>query len=205
MPLVQLSGPTAVRQKASKNKFADATNQLKQTLYKLQNDKSYDMKVELAHWFVHSWGGIPAGEKNKATENGYISRLCNNPIHTGNTDRIASWSKVKCIKDGTPIFDSRVACSLNLIAYIKGIDIRFFWPQGRNTHVKSCEELLRKSSICKKIQRSNTYDSYYRLAGHVSQRLFPKNEYGIHNVEMLLFSMAEHKQLLADVVRVLNS
>lgn len=168
-------------------------------------------QASAADYFIREWGGIRRFTKAKDV-------VCNFSELQGADTRpqdfvqnfalISSWSKwlsLICPKWAC-IYDARVAYSINAINYISGGDYKIFpMPEGRNTRLGILDistlllqKKLRgaKSSNPKDINhehlidRRDAYTKYLDIMNGVSEGLWGNCDH-IHEVEMLLFAMAD--------------
>ena len=183
----------------------------------------------VATYFIKVWGGITRFSKVDET----LSLFANvkgsaapPAAYNPSFQMISSWSKWASIvcPDWACIYDARVAYSLNAINYLGGAEYPIFpMPEGRNSRLKMLDIstlLLSKALRCsapsvhgasdpkairKKhfISERNTYSTYLSLVSNVSQDLWGDSNH-IHEVEMLLFSLAD-ADIYADVFSSLVS
>lgn len=197
----------------------DRTLELKAGLRALVNSSTCDIEDgRVATYFTKVWGGITRFSKVDETLGLFSSLKGIAEIPVGFQPRfqqISSWSKWASIvcPDWACIYDARVAYSLNAITYLMGAEHPIFpMPEGRNTRLKMLdvttlllgERLLSgESSDPKDLRKKHffseraAYPRYVSLVRNVSIELWG-NPHHIHEVEMLLFSLADG-QIYQDV------
>jgi len=173
---------------------------------------------DVATYFIKKWGGITRFSKVAETLELFAQYQGEKVIPLDFKppfERISSWSKWASIvcSDWACIYDTRVAYSLNAINYLQGIGHPIFpMPDGRNTRLRMLDittlllnERLQsdESSDPKSLKARHflpdhdAYVTYLKLAQGVSMQLWNDTEH-IHEVEMLLFSLADG-QIYQDV------
>lgn len=194
----------------------DRTLELKSGLRQLVRNTGCPIEHgRVATYFVKVWGGITRFSKVDETL-GLFSHMKGStapPAYTLPFKMISSWSKWASIvcPDWACIYDARVAYSLNAINYLAGAKHPIFpMPEGRNSRLKMLdvstlilsERLghpqphIHGASDPKTIRRNHfipehsTYAAYVSLVSKVSQDLWNDSNH-IHEVEMLLFSLAD--------------
>jgi hypothetical protein len=202
------------------------TRELKSGLNNLiASNDSAEQSVPIAEYFIKTWGGIRGFRGTKDTVDKFRDLRGTSVIPADfgfDFASISSWSKwvsLLCPK-WAGIYDARVAYAINAINYLYGgwHDI-FPTPEGRNTQIKRFD--LSTLLLVKKIQPSDVstpntlrrkyfvdesaaYKKYVALLGGVSRILWNDGDH-IHDVEILLFSLAD-RQVYADVFkRIQNS
>lgn len=196
----------------SGDSWLEKTRDLKaQLISEIQNSKSDDELVELAEYFIKDWGGIKRFSKSAETVAQFKS-ITGSETAPNNFaapyKSISSWSKwVSLICPGWAcIYDARVAYSLNAINYLSGGSHKIFpMPEGRNTKLRMLDvttllvaskiqprESTNPKALRKKyfIPESDAYREYLRVIKLASEVLWGRKG-DIHNVEMLLFSIAD--------------
>lgn len=202
----------------------DRTLELKSGLRQLV--KETDCQAEhgrVATYFIKVWGGITRFSKIDETliRFAYMKGSAAPPAdYNPSFQTISSWSKWASIvcPDWACIYDARVAYSLNAINFLDGGKHPIFpSPEGRNTRLKMLD--ISTLILNKKLERSqpqvpgasdpktirknhfisefNAYVVYLALVSKVSQELWGDTNH-IHEVEMLLFSLAD-ADIYADV------
>lgn len=183
----------------------------------------------VATYFVKVWGGITRFSKVDETLAlfSHIKGSTAPPVvYNPPFKMISSWSKWASIvcPDWACIYDARVAYSLNAINFLAGAKHPIFpMPEGRNSRLKMLdvstlllsEKLghpqlhVHGASDPKTIRRNHfipehsTYAAYVSLVSKVSQDLWADSNH-IHEVEMLLFSLAD-TGIYADVFNRLSN
>lgn len=173
---------------------------------------------DVATYFIKKWGGITRFSKVTETLQLFAQYQGQKQMPSNFKpafERISSWSKWASIvcSDWACIYDTRVAYSLNAINYLRGAGYPIFpMPDGRNTRLRMLDvttlllnERLRmgdpsdpKSLKSRHfIPEHDAYAAYLELARRVSMKLWHDTDH-IHEVEMLLFSLADG-QIYQDV------
>ena len=180
-------------------------------------------KQAVANYYVKSWGRVNIGDEKL---NGLVQVLSDKEdqleenLEALGMDNVSSWSKyLSLVFDWAPIYDSRVAYSINAINYLGGnTDLFFRIPEGRSSRLALLDiktlfvqQKLKDGSINlndfehrqfpSRLQKSywtnnrNTYSLYVKLIHAVAKEL----EVNIDDIEMLLFSLAPN-QILKDLL-----
>ena len=165
----------------------------------------------VATYFIKVWGGITRFSKVRETLELFSPHKGSPAVPAGfkpSFKLISSWSKWASIvcPDWACIYDARVAYSLNAINYLTGAAYPIFpMPEGRNTRLKMLdvttlllgERLLQGESSDPKSMREKHFvpeqDAYLRylsIVRKVSKDLWGDEKH-IHEVEMLLFALAD--------------
>lgn len=190
----------------------DRTLELKDGLRKLVLSTRCEAEHgRVATYFIRVWGRITRFSKVSETLELFSSHRGSTTMPAGfepSFKLISSWSKWASIvcPDWACIYDARVAYSLNAINYLTGAKHPIFpMPQGRNTRLKMLdittlllgERLLAgESSDLKSIKNNhfvseeNAYPEYLSIVRKVSEDLWGDEKH-IHEVEMLLFALAD--------------
>lgn len=195
----------------------DKTLELKSGLRRLVSEtESHIEHGKVATYFIKVWGGITRFSKIDETLN-LFSELKGSRTPPGvyrpPFQMISSWSKWASIicPEWACIYDARVAYSLNAINYLGGAKHPIFpMPEGRNSRLKMLDistlmlsarlanaksqaspesdpKAIRKNHF---IPERDAYATYLSLVSNVSQHLWDDSDH-IHEVEMLLFSLAD--------------
>lgn len=179
---------------------------------------------EIATYFIKEWGGIRRFTKVDETL-ARFSELKGSPIAPQRLkipfQGVSSWSKWASIvcPDWACIYDARVAYSLNAINYLAGANQPIFpTPPGQNSRLKMLDittlllsQRLQKGEssdpdkmrIKHFIPKPDTYLQYLALLRGVSTALW-EDPGRIHEVEMLLFSLADG-EIYSDVFERLSN
>lgn len=168
---------------------------------------------DIATYFIKEWGGITRFSKVTETLELFADHQGQRtlpPAFKPSLKLISSWSKWASIvcSEWACIYDARVAYSLNAINYLKGIGHPIFpMPEGRNTRLQMLDittlllnQRLQEdeSSDPKSLRKRHflpdrdTYVTYLELVRNVSMQLWDDTDH-IHEVEMLLFALADGK------------
>lgn len=181
---------------------------------KLNNSEGFSDEVDIARFFIKDWGGVRIQESQllelvskysafKGSDSRKASEL--------NIQGVSSWSKyLSLICNWAPIYDSRVAYSINTINFLAGnTDIFFKMVEGRSSRLKLLDistlflqEKLRDGSVqlsdfehkqfASKLLKNfttkneDTYLLYTKLVLDVATKL----NASFHDIEMLLFALA---------------
>ena len=185
--------------------------------------------ARVAIYFVKVWGGITRFSKVEETLClfAHMKGSTAPPVaYNLPFKMISSWSKWASIvcPEWACIYDVRVAYSLNAINYLAGAKHPIFpMPEGRNSRLKMLDvstlllserlghtqphvdgasepNTIRKNHF---IPEHSTYAAYVSLVSKVSQDLWGDSN-RIHEVEMLLFSLAD-ADIYADVFKRLSN
>ena len=208
----------------------DRTLELKSGLRQLVRDTDCHSEHErVATYFVKVWGGITRFSKVDETLSllSHMKGSAAPPMaYTFPFKMISSWSKWASIvcPHWACIYDARVAYSLNAINYLAGAKHPIFpMPEGRNSRLKMLDvvtlllserlghsqpnfhgasdpKTIRKNYF---IPEKCAYAAYVSLVSKVSQDLWGDSS-RIHEVEMLLFSLAD-ASIYADVFNRLSN
>ena len=192
--------------------WLEKTRDLKtQLIARIQSAETDDELIEYAEYFIKDWGGIKRFSRSREIVGQFkviagteaLPNEFNLPYKS-----ISSWSKwVSLIcPQWACIYDARVAYSLNAINYLSGGAHKIFpTPEGRNTKLKMLDvstllvaskiqpnenknpKALRKQHF---IKESDAYRQYLNIIRSSSNELWGE-EGDIHNIEMLLFSIAD--------------
>ena len=157
----------------------------------LVNTNDIELKREIIHYYVVTWGNIK-GNGNAKMEFYYSSSI---EDLKKSINGIASWSKILSIYDPRKyaIYDARVSASLNCIQKIFDIDTKILSPilPSQNKIISSNNVLIReisKREKWKKVVRKNYYEEIYLpLLNNIANEL----KVEIDTVEMYLFANAE--------------
>jgi len=146
----------------------------------------YATQMDLADTYIRKWGGLVA---NKLSTIGKYTSASSGELIAMGSKGIASWSKLLAIRDPRrfPIYDARVAFSMNAIQAMKFGNIRhwFHIPNTRITWISDEAKRLKLLSMAgAEIPDDQTYQFYLNWLtamglGHRQQRC-----------EMLLFAAA---------------
>jgi hypothetical protein len=195
---------------------ADGTNWLEKTISLKRGLREYlsnnpEAQVDVAHYFITEWGGIKRFSKSKETVEDF-SKWQGSQTRPADFKpkyaSVSSWSKWLSLMypSWACIYDSRVAYSINAINYLDGGEQKIFpVPEGRNTrlNIMDISTLLLKQKLKKGcgsnpkdikkahfINERDAYLDYLDLMVTVSKELWG-DETHIHEVEMLLFALAD--------------
>lgn len=165
----------------------------------------------IATYFIKVWGGITRFSKVDETLQQFSEFKGTSTVPVGykpSFQRVSSWSKWASIicPEWACIYDARVAYSLNAINFLAGAKHPIFpMPEGRNSRLKMLDittlilgDRLHRGdssdprSLRKKhfIPEHEAYARYLHLVRQVSNYLWDDSCH-IHEVEMLLFSLAD--------------
>ncbi|SEK75362.1 hypothetical protein SAMN05216262_102278 [Colwellia chukchiensis] len=181
---------------------------------KLNSQTSFESEVALARYFIKDWGGVKIQETPLRELVSYYANFKGKDSNAAaqlNIKGVSSWSKyLSLICDWAPIYDSRVAYSLNTINFMSGhTDIFFQMVEGRSSRLKLLDintlflqEKLKNGSLVisdfehkqfasklvKKYTTSNneTYAIYVKLIADIANNLSATTT----DIEMLLFALA---------------
>lgn len=204
----------------------EQTLKMKACLRPMLADPKSKEGLDAARFLVGEWGGITPSVK---LSEWVIKARCSLDKGPEKMDDISltgvsSWSKVvSCLYDWAPIYDSRVAFSINAINYMNGDTEAFFpMPVGRGARLSliNLESLFLLSNL-----RSGALDSSILLSAHVGKEIRPQFHIPVRSayreyvrlvaqigdylqlerdqhckIEMLLFALAPH-QVFADLVK----
>lgn len=165
---------------------------------------------DVAEYFIKEWGGIKRFSKSNevVSEFSQWKGTAERPlIFKPKFPSISSWSKWAALvcPEWACIYDARVAYSINAINYLKGGEHKIFpSPEGRNSRLELLDVTTLLLSIKLQQGESNpkhvkevhfvkekdAYLKYLDLVGSVSEALWNDRSH-IHQVEMLLFSLAD--------------
>lgn len=190
----------------------ERTLELKTGLRNLVSSNTSDAEHQrVATYFIKTWGGITRFSKINETLALFSSHKGSTAMPAGfkpSFKLISSWSKWASIicPDWACIYDARVAYSLNAINYLSGSSHRIFpMPEGRNTRLNMLDittlllgeridpgessdpKHLRKNHY---VPEQDAYPLYLSIVRNVSMELWGDVDH-IHQVEMLLFSLAD--------------
>ncbi|MBF8776281.1 hypothetical protein [Pseudomonas fulva] len=201
------------------NDWFQKTLELKESLRsRVRSTACASVHGDVATYFIKGWGGITRFSRVTETLELFAQYQGHKQLPIDfkpSFERISSWSKWASIvcSEWACIYDTRVAYSLNAINYLKGVGHPIFpMPDGRNTRLKMLDvttlllnERLQpgEGSDPKSVKSRHflpdreAYVSYLHMARGVSLKLWNDVEH-IHEVEMLLFSLADG-QIYQDV------
>lgn len=163
-PLEVLAGkePTAALYELEKKDSVQANVLLRDLLIGPLRSKDMNLRLAAIEWVIYEWGGIP-DEENSSTHKlwpkqfqNYEPEIIKEFIENNYEKRIASWSKALAFADSKryPIYDARVAMSLNWILDDIGYKNRFYCPppsanrlKPNFSHIKAYAATLRKRPI----------------------------------------------------------
>jgi hypothetical protein len=167
----------------------------------------------IATYFIKTWGGITRFSKVSETLALFAPHSGSIAVPAGFQPPfalISSWSKWASIvcPDWACIYDARVAYSLNAINYLAGSNHRIFpMPEGRNTRLNMLDittlllgKRLRRGELSDPkwlrqehfLPARDAYPEYLSIVREVSKELWGDEKH-IHEVEMLLFSLADRE------------
>ena len=168
--------------------LAQTTGRLKRFLARMWEANPSE-RERIANWFVNSWGGIR--RNNPETISRYV---CTAPLvlAASSANGIATWSKILAVQDPAifPIFDARVAASLNSLSIIQKSDepVFFCGLPSRNSQIKEFQKWMKRRFPHSRIVDGQTTYSYYRsLVDAVREPC----KLAVDEVEMVLFANAE--------------
>lgn len=220
---VTRAGDVLGTQLASAGAFALALELKEKLRAAYQQATTIDRKIQLARYFVTEWGGIK-GLSQEALRAFVIQLdpLAGRPRphqYHFEFNKVSSWSKwlsVLC-PDWAPIYDARVAYSLNAINVISNADMKVFpAPEGRNQTLKLLDattlslvsRLQREASHTVDtikaqhfVSRDDVYATYMDILMLAHRELWPAGT-SLAHTEMLLFALADtviFKDLLSTV------
>jgi hypothetical protein len=209
---------------SSEKNWYQKTKKLKEILQeKLNTQDTYESKIDIARYFIKDWGGVRIQETPLRELVSTYSSFKGTDIKSAlqlSIKGVSSWSKyLSLICDWAPIYDSRVAYSLNTINFISGnTDIFYQMVEGRSSRLKLLDintlflqEKLKNGSISisefehkqfaskllKKYTTTNdkTYSIYVKLISDIANNLSTTTT----DIEMLLFALAP-KQISFDLL-----
>jgi hypothetical protein len=168
---------------------AQANARLKRFLAEVWK-KEPAQRMDIATWYVSVWGGI------RANKIGTIERyvcLSEEQLAASDLQGVATWSKILTVRNPNyyPIYDARVAASLNALQLVSAIKEPILFPQvpSRNSKIAHFHKLIsRRFPEAIRVPRSRAYEDYVSLVGAVARKsgLASPDE-----VEMILFANAE--------------
>ncbi len=168
---------------------AQANARLKRFLAEVWR-KNPAQRLAIATWYVIAWGGIRA---NKAGTIERYVRLSEEELAASDLQGVATWSKILTVQNPNhyPIYDARVAASLNALQVASDIKETMFFPQvpSRNSAIARFQKWMRlRFPEAIRVPRSRAYGDYVALVGAVAKNsgLTSPDE-----VEMILFAKAE--------------
>lgn len=157
--------------------------------YKKSNDAG---KVKIIWWYISEWGGI-RGNKTETIERYALSKVDDIIL----SDKgISSYSKALCIRDDKkyPIYDSRVALSLNIIQS-QSLDlsdedkIKFPIPTSQNELTQRASFKINEiANGWGGVKSEIVYKEYCNLLNFIVAN--GKGLFNIQEVEMLLFAIS---------------
>ncbi|MER0561898.1 hypothetical protein AAA518_10210 [Pseudomonas aeruginosa] len=186
--------------------------------------------LRLAHYFISQWGGVRANRSldDLVDNTRRLAGLGRAAFDDVPIEGVSSWSKyLTLLCDWAPIYDSRVAFSINAINFMAGQTRCFYaMPDGRSPRLSLIDlETLFVLSLAgegliadadnghkhfaSRIRNKfhtparQTYGLYVRFLEEVAQQLNLEPG-GIHTIEMLLFSLAPGK-VLSDLINHLSA
>jgi hypothetical protein len=206
------------------------TIKLKKALRKkLSGCKTNEDRVAIAQYFIADWGGVKTNSRLGPMVERFtaLAQQGRSAFETIDLKGVSSWSKyVSLILGWAPIYDSRVAYSINAICLMAGETEKFFpIPDGRSPRLNLLDvETLFLTSLIKSrgitldvaqkkfsshareqfhIPSDKTYCQYIELLSDVANILdLPQTE--CFKIEMLLFSLAP-TQVLPDFVKYVQT
>ncbi|GLZ88091.1 hypothetical protein Pres01_41420 [Metapseudomonas resinovorans] len=186
--------------------------------------------LRLAHYFISHWGGVRTNRKldDLIDNTRRLASLGRAAFEDVPIEGVSSWSKyLTLLCDWAPIYDSRVAYSINAINFMAGQTQCFFaMPDGRSPRLSlidletlfvlslAGDGLIADADLGHKHFASRTrgryhtparqtYGLYVRFLEEVAQQLNLAPG-GSHTIEMLLFSLAPGK-VLSDLIKRLSA
>ena len=161
---------------------------LKHELHRLWLVADSDRRMELARYYVKTWGGIKRNDETTLFE--YVNADASAVVARA-TSGIASWSKVLCIRDPKKyaIFDARVSASLNCLQISNRVETPAMYPclNTQNGGVKSGNKRIRVHANENNWVPVNTRTFYEGYLGLISDAAASCGVC-IQTVEMVLFS-----------------
>ena len=149
-------------------------------------------KITFTRYYISTWGGIHTNRDE--TIKCYALSSSEHLISLG-TKGIASWSKALCMRDHEkyPIYDARVAFSLNLLQIAFKVKDPVLYPllPSRNSSAKKWKSLI-CSYLLKANWRKATPSGFYE--DYINLLKVSSKELGccITSLEMLLFSQPQN-------------
>ncbi|MGO3870671.1 MAG: hypothetical protein ACTJH7_11325 [Alcaligenes sp.] len=180
--------------------WAEKNLSLKHQLHQLWLSSEHSQRVNIADYFVRTWGGIRAVRPE--TIERYVIELSQKQCPQ--LQGIPSWSKIAAIVEPQKnfIFDARVVMSLNALQLIELDNIEVLLPllQSRNTVVSRVDKLIRGQLHTKRAARvgreHNFYEQYRHLLLNATASF--KDPWAAAKAEMVLFANAETLALAAE-------
>lgn len=180
-------------------------NYAKNVALKLELQKHWGIsntneRLELAKYYVSTWGGVKRNKGETLLE--YVTEEPDSIIRHG-TKGVASWSKVLCIRDPNryAIFDARVSTALNCLQIIGKAERPLLFPllPGRNRRITAGMKKIKDYAArhdWSKARSLECYRDYLDLIRNVAESCrVPSTP--IYAIEMLLFARAEELLLQA--------
>lgn len=176
-------------------------------------EKNPDSSERVAHYFIKEWGGIKQFSKANeviTTFTPFQGSTDSPPSFKPNFTSVSSWSKWASLvcPEWACIYDARVAYSINAINYLNGGTHKILpSPDGRNSRLGLLDVstiLLTKKikegdsnnpkqvRVAHFVPKQDTYLLYLDILTSVSENLWGDRKH-IHEVEMLLFALADQK------------
>lgn len=204
--------------------WLDKTLELKARLRERLENADSTEAANIAEYFIKEWGGIRRFSKaSEVVEKlSSFAGLAEIPaVWTLDLKGVSSWSKWLTLISPrwACIYDARVAYSINAINYLNGaLQPVFPMPDGRNTRLRLLDinTLLladrlgaERTSEAKEVRREHfipekmAYPRYLQVLKGASEALWG-DELHFHEVEMLLFAMAD-EEVYESVFRFVRS
>lgn len=166
----------------------EQSRNLRNFIFSRIKDKS-NQGDELQIWYVTRWGGVKGNKPDTLSR--YTSSSIEELVALGEKG-IASWSKILSLRNPLkyPIYDARVAISLNSIQKKFNVSNPMFFPQlpSRNKKfVAHTQVKIKNSGFFKEKSDPNFYLNYIAILEKVSERNFG---FDIQDAEMVLFATA---------------
>lgn len=171
--------------------MATDSKNLKIALNNAWKEGDANHKANLEKWYVVDFGGVKRNKSETLSE--YASKTSSELISIGKKG-IASWSKMLCVRNPLeyPIFDARVAISLNCLLRSSGLLHQGKFPvlESQNNSIKRANNLL-KNIRPSPADRINFYTEYCSTLKNVAVKIStPKKIVTVMDLEMLLFALA---------------
>jgi len=170
------------------NNSYERSRNLRNFIFNRLKDKS-DQSDEFQIWYVTRWGGVRGNKPD--TLNRYMNSSAEELVALGEKG-IASWSKILSLRNPLkyPIYDARVAISLNSIQKKYNVSNPMFFPQlpSRNKKFVAKTQIeIKKSVFFRERSDPNFYLNYISILEKVTA---VNVGFDIQDAEMILFATA---------------
>jgi hypothetical protein len=173
---------------------------LKNQLHQRWLGSDHSERVEIADYFVRTWGGIRAVRPE--TIDRYVAQLSKQQYPQ--LQGIPSWSKIAAVVEPQKnfIFDARVVMSLNALQLLMLGRIEVLLPQlqSRNTVVSRVDKLIRSQPSVKRAPRVGREHDFYKQYRDllISSTASLNDPWAAAKAEMVLFADAEKLALAVE-------